>query len=245
MYNFSIEIAGYTIEIETIYKRSSIRCKRFISTETPDLRIQMHQEDIDSAVKAYKMEYGNNEPSERGIEFFALLGKIAEKLLEYDIILMHGAAIAINDSAFLFSAASGTGKTTHILKWISKLPEAYIINGDKPFIRFDKNDLVLACGSPWAGKENYYTNTKIPLKSIVLMERSDENHIEQVPFAEAFPLVLQQTYRPTTEEGMRRTLRLLGRLSTSVSFWKFKCNNFKEDSFQVAYNALVRDHPDF
>ena len=88
-----------------------------------------------------------------------------------------------------------------------------------------------------------YTNTMIPLKDIVLMERAEDNHIEQISLAEAFPGLLQQVYRPDDEEKMRKTLRLMQRLSPAVTFWRFQCNNFKDDCFDVAYNALVKGQP--
>ena len=73
------------------------------------------------------------------------------------------------------------------------------------------------------------------------MERAENNIIEQISFAEALPLLLQQAYRPNDEEKMRKTLLLIQRISDNVSFWRFKCNNFKDDCFEVAYNALVRN----
>lgn len=99
----------------------------------------------------------------------------------------------------------------------------------------------MVCGSPWAGKENMYTNAMVPLKSIILIERSEYNYIEQISFTEAFPFLLQQVFRPDEEEKARKTIRLMQHLHPAVSFWRFKCNNFKDDCFDVAYNALVRD----
>ena len=139
----------------------------------------------------------------------------------------------------MFTAPSGVGKTTHILKWLDHCPDAFVVNGDKPFILVppDKGQ-PLVFGSPWSGKENMYTNTTVPLKSIILMERSEDNHIEQISFAEAFPSLFQQVYRPDEPEKMQMTLHLLQALTPSVSFWRFQCNNFKEECFQVAYSAL-------
>ena len=71
------------------------------------------------------------------------------------------------------------------------------------------------------------------------MERCEDNHIEQISFAEAFPSLLQQFYRPDDEDKMRKTLRLMQYLNPEVSFWRFQCNNFMDDCFDVAYNALV------
>ena len=126
------------------------------------------------------------------------------------------------------------------MQWLDHLPGAFVVNGDKPFIKFQEDGVKpLVCGSPWGGKENLYTNTMVPLKSIILMEHAEGNHIKQIPFTEAFPILLQQTYRPDDTEKMRKTLRLMQRLNPTVSFWRFQCNNFKGDCFEVAYSALV------
>lgn len=104
---------------------------------------------------------------------------LSTKLIDYGAFLMHGVAVAYDNRAYIFSAKSGTEKSTHALQWIKHLPEALIINGDKPIIATNTDGRpTMACGSPWGGKENYYTNTMVPLKSIVMMERAEENQIE-------------------------------------------------------------------
>lgn len=166
---------------------------------------------------------------------------LSEELLSFDTLLMHGAVVALDRAAYMFTAQSGTGKTTHIQSWLENIGGAYVVNGDKPFIIVrEAGKAPLACGSPWAGKENLQTNAIVPLKAIVLLERAEGNRMERISFTQAFPLLLQQVYRPDDEEKMRKTLRLMQRLSSAVSFWRFQCNNFKEDCFDVAYNALVK-----
>ena len=81
----------------------------------------------------------------------------------------------------------------------------------------------------------------VPLKNIVLLERSENNYIERISFSEAFPSLLLQVNRPDDDKKMRITLHLVKLLSEDVSFWRFKCNNFKDDCFDVAYNALVKN----
>ena len=210
----------------------------FRTKELPAYQIILTDEDIDfSAVE-------RDPKAKLLIKTPSILGKFSDALLDFDTVLMHGAVLAVENSAFLFSAPSGTGKTTHILKWQDHLPKAFVVNGDKPFIKFSEDGTPpLACGSPWAGKENLYSNTMVPLKAIILMERAENNRIEPISFAQAFPFLLQQTYRPEDPEKMRKTLKLMQRLSPAVSFWRFQCNNFKDDCFDVAYNALVGKQP--
>ena len=244
MYLFTIQTAGHLISCETTYLLTYNRCRDFITDGKPELHIRMKQEDIDRERERYILAGGDDDPSDRSLEYMALLRRVSEEIMRFDAFMMHGAVIAVHDAAYLFTAVSGTGKTTHIKKWLAHVPGAFVVNGDKPFIKIsDDGTPPLACGSPWAGKENMYTNTMVPLKSIILMERAEENHMEQISFAQAFPTLLQQVYRPDDEEKMRKTLRLMQRLSPAVSFWRFQFNNFKDDCFDVAYNALVKGQP--
>ena len=55
------------------------------------------------------------------IEPMILQRKLANALLQYYTILIHGAAISCNNKCYIFIAPSGTGKTTHIMNWINMI----------------------------------------------------------------------------------------------------------------------------
>lgn len=235
--HLKICVAGINIEFQTSYRFSKSFFRHFLSEGQTDCKVVISEEDI-----TIHEQYSGSEQEtwEGGIKSSNLLKKVSDCLIDYDIVLMHSAAIALNNNAFAFMAPSGTGKTTHILKWLENISDAFVINGDKPFIKISDDDFPpFVCGSPWAGKEKMYTNTIVRLKAIICLERAEYNSIRQISFAEAVPFVLQQTYRPTDEEKMRRTIKLLKRLNGKVLFYRFQCNNFKDDCFKVAYNALV------
>lgn len=72
------------------------------------------------------------------------------------------------------------------------------------------------------------------------MERSDYNQIEKKSFLEAFSVLLRQTYRPKDTRKIRKTIKHLQRLNRKdIFFYRFKCNNFSADCFEVAYKTLV------
>lgn len=238
MSSLRVSVAGVTIEITCPHRIAKKGFDNYITDCKADYYIDISKEDIASYRQRYDPILGNWQGH---IKQSRMLEKIAQCLIEKDTLLMHGAVISAFGSAYLFSAPSGTGKTTHILKWLERIPNAFVVNGDKPFLKFIENGVVLACGSPWSGKEHMNTNTMVPLKSIILMKRAEDNHIEQISFAEAFPFLLQQVYRPSDEDQMRRTLRLMQRLTPTVSFYQFQCNNFKSDCFDIAYNMLLTD----
>ena len=73
------------------------------------------------------------------LETLAALRKIADFMPEKDCFLMHGAVVAWKDQGYLFTAPSGTGKSTHLALWKKYLgDQAEVINGDKRFLKLWK-----------------------------------------------------------------------------------------------------------
>ena len=241
--DFDIFVANRHVLIHSIYSNVFNRCSSYRTNgiEAPDIEIRTNENLLRAeADRISGPELRMLDLS--GAEQLVVLRLLTEKILSFDTLLMHGAVVAIDNAAYMFTAKSGTGKTTHIQSWLDHIDGAYVVNGDKPFVIVRKDgEAPLACGSPWAGKENLQTNTIVPLKAIVLQERAEENHMERISFVNAFPFLYQQVYQPDDEGQARKTLRLMQVLGSSVHFWRFQCNNFKDDCFEVAYNALVKD----
>ena len=101
-------------------------------------------------------------------------------MIERDIFLFHGSAIAYKGSGVLFTAVSGTGKSTHTAFWKEVFPEEVIyVNDDKPLIRFD-GKVPYVCGTPWNGKHFRGNNVDVPLKAVCLLKRGLENEMHRV-----------------------------------------------------------------
>lgn len=237
MYQFTIQVAGLNIGITTIWKRLMIRARDYLTNEKPDFCVRSSQEEIDLLRYSYTVANNETDPLDRDIEMALILTKIADELEKYNIFLMHGTVVAVNGLAYMFTAPSGTGKSTHVYKWLKHVPGAYVVNGDKPFVI--AGEVPMVCGTPWAGKEGWQTNISVPLKAIVLMNRSYNNQIREIPFREAFARLLQQTHKPNDLMKLNSTLHLLNSISSSVKFYHFDFNNFLPDAFEVSYQALV------
>ena len=66
------------------------------------------------------------------LEFLCIHDSLAAQLPAHHRFLMHGAAIAFDGAAYLFTAPSGTGKTTHVRLWRQYLgSRVTVVNGDK------------------------------------------------------------------------------------------------------------------
>lgn len=239
MNRYRIKIANIVFEIETVHTLSMALSRQYFTDEAPNIFICSTPDEVEQEKRKYISENGLHSLWDGNAERIVVLRKIAEEISEYNAFVMHGAVIGLNNQAYIFSGRSGVGKTTHIRKWLKNIPNSVVINGDKPFIYKDDKEF-MACGSPWSGKENMNTNVAMPIKAITFLERAEENYIQRILFSEAFPLLYQQVYRSMDGNKIKKTLMLLKDMSDTVSFYKFRINNFKDDCFNVAYNALVR-----
>ena len=234
---FTVGLAGYIIEIDSVSPRTCNMCENYLQEGEPDFRIKITEEDVQREL----IESSEKRYSESDLENIAVYRQITETLIDYDFVLMHGAVISVGESAYMFCAPSGTGKTTHIRLWLRNVSNSIVVNGDKPFIKIKEEGLI-ACGTPWSGKERMNTNIMKPLKSIVFMERSESNYIEKITFPQAYPYLIQNSYLPRDAEKARKVIGLLSLFYEKVSFWRFQCNNFKKDCFETTFNALVENN---
>ena len=222
-------IAGRIIEISSLHFTVHSQCGEYRSEGEPDFSIEIQPADIDfereKSAQADKAE-------ERAIQFYpddyletlAVYRKIAEKMPEYDTVLFHGSAIAVEGQAYLFTAASGTGKSTHARLWRKLLGDrAVMVNDDKPLIHISNSGAIIY-GTPWDGKHHLSSNIAVPLKSICILERAEENAIRPVTSKEVLPMLIQQTYRPADSMSLAKSLTLIERLGRDVKLYRLGCN---------------------
>ena len=110
------QIAGIKYEIEYKYPYLERKFKDYIieKVEKSDdvYQISYTDEDFD---RWMDMDLEIKDPAY--IEFSCIMEKIATDLPNHDMLLMHGATIEYKGKAYIFTAPSGTGKSTHIGLW--------------------------------------------------------------------------------------------------------------------------------
>lgn len=102
-------------------------------------------------------------------------------------ILLHASFIKYKQKAILFSAPSGTGKSTQAHLW-NCYESAKIINGDRVAI---KN--LNAYGLPYAGSSHIYLNESAKIAMIVILRQAKENKIRRLTGNEALRYVISET----------------------------------------------------
>ena len=175
--------------------------------------------------------------SDSYLEGLAVYRKIAEQMIDFDTVLFHGSVVAVDGIGYLFTAKSGTGKSTHTRLWREYFGErAVMVNDDKPLLHIADSGVV-AYGTPYNGKHRLGTNTSVPLKAICILTRSAENHIEPITREQAYTMLLQQVYRPADMLKMAKTLELVDRLAESAKLYRLGCNK-DISAAQVAFEGM-------
>ena len=159
-------------------------------------------------------------------------------LILFGGFMLHASAIVMDGKAYLFSASSGVGKSTHTALWqqVFGKDRVRILNDDKPAIRVEK-DGIFAYGTPWSGKSELNINVKAPIAGICFVERSEKNKIKRENGGAVISKVLNQTIRPYDEGDMDMLLKHIDRVLTEVPVYTLQCN-ISEEAVHIAYNEM-------
>lgn len=242
MVNFNIKLADEIVAVNCIYPSTKLFCQDYLTEQDATFQVIVTQEDIlEEHKKSDAQRKREGLPPlvypDDYLETLALYRKIVDVFLAKDIILFHGSVIAVEGEAFLFTAPSGTGKSTHVRLWREYFKDrAVMVNDDKPLIRLD-GDRAKIYGTPWMGKHNLGSNVVYPLKAICHLQRGIENSIENISFKKLYSTIMQQTQRPSQPQGMVRLLSLIDVLGEKVSFYQLYCT-ISEEAVILAYNTM-------
>ena len=104
---YCVSIAGHRIGIHTRYSNLHACCEDFLCDGEPEMQVNADENDM-----ALECGLAKNEKAPQGndnLENLVIHRKISEAMLDWDTLLMHGAVVAVGQSAYMFTAASGTG----------------------------------------------------------------------------------------------------------------------------------------
>jgi serine kinase of HPr protein (carbohydrate metabolism regulator) len=158
-----------------IYNSNNGYCINILSRKNPNLIIA--QLFLDE--KFYPKSYYINHPLAKDIPEYPLPYPLMHLILYYaflneDAVMIHASAIIIEDKAYLFSAFSGTGKTT-IARWFYNKGFT-VINDDRIVLR-KIGDQIFAYNSPMYQVQKPMAK---PLGGIFYIQQYHENEISKL-----------------------------------------------------------------
>lgn len=207
---------------------------RIESSHTPDLTIELTTALLDAERKWTQGAC----VSRTQLASLALCREFCRLAVSHGVLLFHSSAISVDGGAYLFTAPSGTGKSTHTALWRQLLgARAVMINDDKPFLRREV-DGWYAYGSPWMGKHGLGCPIKVSVRGICLLGRGEENRISRIDASSAVPTLFAQTQRAVDADGIRTQLHLLNDLANEIPMWRMYCNQ-SQDAAALAVQSMV------
>ena len=226
MAQFRIGIAGAVFQVSSLFESTKDYCRHYLTEEEPEFSVEVFPADL-----VFEQDFLDEEAKEEGLkrrkfsdpflERTAIQRKVADHLINRDVVLFHGSGLALNGAGFLFTAACGTGKSTHARFWRETLG-AIAVNDDKPFLKIGP-DGVTMFGAPWSGKHGLDANVAVPLKGLCILHRGSENRIWPITAEDALAELLHQGCAPTDSADAPKFEALIRQLAQSVPLWRMEC----------------------
>lgn len=256
--HFKIRIADVVIEIMSLYDCIHEFCIDYLTDDKPDILVKMTASDID--YERTREEKGGSGGSripedypDSYLEVLSCYRKIAEEMIDRDILLMHGSAVAIDGEGVMFAAESGTGKSTHAGLWKDHFKDRVkLINDDKPLVKLTGEGAIV-CGTPWSGKKGLNTPVNVILKTIYKLERAPQsealgcagrcivrngaNAVYEMSKEEKWRILASQSYKPRDPVRLSHSMMLIDRLLQMVPVRRLVCDISREAAI-TAYEGV-------
>ena len=172
-------------------------------------------------------------------EEFAYSGVFNKSIIKHNALFIHSSALIYDGGAYLFSARSGVGKSTHTKLWREAFPDkVQMINDDKPVVRL-YNDKVIAYGTPFDGGSGIANNISAPLKAIVFVERGEENSVSIPSTSEVIQNLYMSSLRFINKESATLMLSNFEKLVNLTDFYILKCNTDISSAY-IARDAIIK-----
>ena len=235
MINFKIKLVNKVLEVNAFYELTKEYCKDYLTNEEPDYVITMSKEDLENESSNSKV--GNVYVSE---EISALYRKIADLFVDNNTVVFHGSSFKAGDYAYIVTAKSGTGKSTHVKLLETLLGNEFeYINDDKPLLEVKDN--ITLYSSPWNGKERRGNNIHAPLKSVIFLNRGIDNTYRKLDNKEeVYFRLLSQIYLPKQKDNREKALKLIDVLLSSVTFYEINVN-MDISAAKMTYERIIKD----
>jgi hypothetical protein len=160
-------------------------------------------------------------------------------LLYYQAFLLHSSFISWQNNGILFTAPSGTGKSTQADLW-KKYEDADIYNGDRTIIR-KIDGKYYGFGSPYAGSSGIYRNESAPIKAIIVIEQGPDNVIRRLRGREAFLPLFRETLMNTwNKEYMEKMTDLLMDAACQIPVYHLSCRP-DQDAVNTVKNEILQE----
>ena len=158
---------------------------------------------------------------------FNSLLSLERRMNEHNCYVLHSSYIVYKDEAILFTAPSGTGKSTQADLW-KKYRDIRIINGDRTLLTYEEGRFY-ANGWPICGSSEICHNERYPLKAIVMLNQGPINEIKELSNIEKTKRLIQEITINYHNQGyLDNALSFIDKLITNTPIINLSCTISEE-----------------
>ena len=205
------------------YDNSPVACYM----EKNDLRnamagIHVQHSDQDFIQADIVIEYLRSAESVMNMNFMEYLS-IDRQLACEKAFILHSCYIEHEGEAIIFTAPSGTGKSTQGSLW-ADYADARVINGDRAILKLEENHSCRAYGLPFCGSSSINHHSSAHVKAIVFLAQGPDNQIRDTISLDLLRrLMAQTTYSIWTSESTAQVLDIFDHIFKTVPVLEYAC----------------------
>lgn len=170
---------------------------------------------------------------------FTSLLALERRMILRDSLILHCAYMVYRGKAVLFSAPSGTGKSTQADLW-ERYRGSRIVNGDRALLK-KEGGRWMACGWPVCGSSEICHVEDTPIGAIVMLRQGKTNCAERLSPIQAFTqLYAQVTINRWNREFTERASEKIEELIGEIPVWQLTCD-ISENAVRCLEEALFSE----
>ena len=206
----------------------------FQSTDT-STSCRIEADESCSVLTGFVDEAAQRESGQMQDSFLQLLRIATESFLcSHSGLSVHASCVIHKGRAVLFTAPSGTGKSTQAALWMHLFGDV-LISGDRPHLRIRPDD-ICAYGVPWDGKEQHFTQDFASIAAIVEVRQAKTNSVRALSREQAFRLLLKQSFIPMWDDQAKfAAIQSIRTISKRIPFYRLFCNVEEEAAYLLEH----------
>ncbi len=172
---------------------------------------------------SHSLCYARQDAFPQGIRSRSLLRAMeAEQLISMNGVLLHCSFIAVQNRGVLFTAPSGTGKSTQAALW-QDLRGATVHNGDRAAVRWETAGFY-AHGVPFSGSSGICRRARLPIAAIVYLSQAPKTAITRLTGVRAFRAIWEGCSLPVWDrQAVERCSETVAELVRQVPIYHLAC----------------------
>ena len=154
---------------------------------------------------------------------FTSMFALEKRMWEKDCLILHSCSVTYGtDEAILFSAPSGTGKSTQGELW-QRYRSSKVVNGDRNLLT-KKNGFWYMQGWPVCGSSEICHNEEHRIRALIMLEQAAEDQLSKIEGMKAYSRVFPEiTCNRWNRARLIRTMDLIECLINEVPVYLLQC----------------------